>query len=99
MAAAAGGVILVLALIGWGGQSIAALAPAVAIRLGLLESEDEVEPAFWADARGEAVWDGLTLWTMVVAGLMLMAGSEAWAYLVWSAACTSTAPAVGFWLG
>lgn len=46
MAAAAGGVILVLALLGWGGQSIAALAPAVATGLGLLSQKTTSNPPF-----------------------------------------------------
>ena len=59
---------------------IAWRAPATAQRLGLMEAQDSVEPAFWADVRGEAAWDSLTLWTMLVAGVLLVAGSPGWTY-------------------
>jgi hypothetical protein len=45
-----------------------------------MEAEDDVEPTFFADVRGEAVWDTLTLWTMVVAGVLLIADAGAWPY-------------------
>jgi hypothetical protein len=69
-----------LSLLCWGGQVVAVLAPRRAARLGLIEDEAEVEPAFWADARGEALWDIATLWSMMVAGVLLVVGAEAWAY-------------------
>jgi hypothetical protein len=73
-------VITVLSLLCWGGQVVSFFAPETAARFGLAEDEAEVEPAFWADARGEALWDVFTLWSMVVAGVLLIAGREAWAY-------------------
>ena len=72
--------VTVLSLLCWGGQVISWLAPATASRFGLVEAESEVEPAFWADVRGEALWDSLTLWPMVVTGMLLIAGSPAWPY-------------------
>jgi len=51
------------------------------VKLSLSEPEDDVEPTFWADIRGEAPWDALTLWTMVVAGVMLILDTPEWAYL------------------
>jgi len=80
MQVAAGIVVLVLSLLCWGGQTIAWLRPATAVRLTLMEAEDDVEPLYWADIRGEAVWDALSLWTMVVAGILLIADNQAWAY-------------------
>ena len=73
-------VVVALSLLAWGGQTISWLAPATALKLGLMEGEDDVEPAFWADIRGEAAWDALTLWTMVVAGVLIVIDSSAWAY-------------------
>jgi hypothetical protein len=67
-------------LLCWGGQTIAWLAPATAVRFGLMEGESDVEPAYWADIRGEARWDSLTLWTLLVAGILLIIGTDAWAY-------------------
>ncbi len=37
-------------------------------------------PTYWADIRAEAPWDFLTLWTLVVAGVLLIADNKAWAY-------------------
>jgi len=75
-----GVVLVVLGVFCWGGQTVSWLAPKTAIRLGLSESEQDVEPTFWADIRGEAAWDSLTLWTLPAAGVLLVLGSASWAY-------------------
>lgn len=80
VAIAWGLIVIALSLLCWGGQVVVLVAPQRAARLGLIEEEAEVEPAFWADARGEALWDVATLWSMVVAGVLLVVGVEAWAY-------------------
>jgi hypothetical protein len=73
-------VVVVLSLLCWGGQVIAWLAPRTAVKLTLMEAEEDVEPTYWADIRGEAAWDSLTLWTLLVAGLLLIADNPVWAY-------------------
>ena len=73
-------VVVALSLLCWGGQVISWFAPATAVRLTLMEAEDTVEPTYFADVRGEALWDTLTLWTMVVAGVLLTLDVSAWAY-------------------
>jgi hypothetical protein len=73
-------VLVVLGVVCWGGQAVSWLAPPTAVRLGLSEAEQDVEPTFWADIRGEAAWDALTLWTLPVAGILLMLDSSSWAY-------------------
>lgn len=75
-----GVIVVLLSLLSWGGQALSLLAPASAVRWKLMEAEDNVEPTFWADVRAEALWDTLTLWTMVVAGVLLIAGVHAWVY-------------------
>ena len=80
MAIAWGIVMVGLSLLCWGGQTIAWLAPEAAARWNLMEAEHDVEPAYWADIRGEAPWDALTLWTLVVAGTLLIVDNTAWAY-------------------
>lgn len=80
MGIAWGIVLVLLSLLCWGGQTVAWLAPATGVRLGLSEAEADVEPAFWGDLRGEARWDALTLWTTLVAGILLILGVGAWAY-------------------
>ena len=69
-----------LSLLCWGGQAIVWFAPATGAKLGLSETEADVEPAFWADVRGEALWDFLTLWTLVVAGGLIALDHGAWPY-------------------
>jgi hypothetical protein len=73
-------IIVALALLCWGGQAVALFAPATAERLTLTEAEAAVDPAFYADVRGEALWDTLTLWTLLVAGLLLIFDAAAWPY-------------------
>lgn len=73
-------VMVALSLLCWGGQAIVLFSPESGVKLGLSESQDDVEPAFWADIRGEALWDFLTLWTMLVAGVLLIVGDPVWAY-------------------
>lgn len=73
-------VVVLLSLLAWGGQATSWFAPAVAERWQLTEAEEDVEPTFWADGRGEAFWDIFTLWTMVLAGLLLIVDVHQWAY-------------------
>ena len=76
------GVVLILftLVVCWLGQVVAALAPALATRLGLTEPEADVDPVFYADVRGEAVWDAMILWTLPVAGVLLLLNHPWWAY-------------------
>lgn len=73
-------VVVGLSLLAWGGQFIAWIAPETAVRLSVMESRDAVEPTYWADIRGEAPLDFVTLWTMVAAGVLLIFNNPAWAY-------------------
>jgi hypothetical protein len=75
------GIILtILSSIGYFGQVITAFWPDTAARLGLTEPESEVDPAFFADVRGEAFWDTAILWTLPVAGVLLILNSSIWPY-------------------
>ena len=73
-------VVVVLSLLCWGGQTTALFAPVAAVKLNMMEAEDQVEPTYWADIRGEAAWDFLSLWPMVVTGALLILDNPAWAY-------------------
>jgi hypothetical protein len=75
-----GTVVIILSLLAWGGQAISWVVPETAVRWNLMEAEDSVEPVYWADIRGEALWDLLSLWIMVVAGALLIADQPPWAY-------------------
>ncbi|UCH66745.1 MAG: hypothetical protein JSW63_06375 [Ignavibacterium sp.] len=72
--------LIVFGLIGWGGQVLSALTPGFAEKLGLIEPEADVDPAFYADARGEAKWDSITLWTLPFAGLLIVLNNQLWIY-------------------
>ena len=75
------GVILtIISSIGWLGQLISAINPLLAARLGLTEVESDVDPTFYADGRGEAFWDAFTLWTLPVAGILLLLDNPIWVY-------------------
>jgi hypothetical protein len=72
--------LVVISTIGWLGQVLSAFAPVFAARLGLTEAESDVDPAFYADGRGEALWDTLILWTLPLAGVLLLLNRAVWAY-------------------
>jgi len=75
-----GVVIVALSMLAWGGQTVVWFAPSLGVKLGLSEAESDVDPPYWADVRGEARWDVMTLWTLVVAGVLLIVDNAAWAY-------------------
>ncbi len=80
MAVAWGLVVLITSAVAWGGQMWSWFAPTSAARIGLTEAEEEVDPTFWLDGRGEALWDLCTLWVMPVAGVLLVVGHDWWSY-------------------
>ncbi|MFC1907364.1 hypothetical protein ACFLW8_04695 [Chloroflexota bacterium] len=76
------GVVLIVftLLLCWLGQTISAFSPRLAVKLGLTERESDVDPAFYGDIRGEAIWDTVILWTLPVAGILLISNNTLWAY-------------------
>ena len=75
------GVILtIISSLGWLGQVISAVKPALAEKLGLTELEAEVDPAFYADVRGEVLWDAVILWPLPAAGVLLILNNPVWVY-------------------
>lgn len=73
-------VLIAFGLLAWAGQTMARFAPGAAEKLSLVEKRESVEPVYWADIRGEALWDFLTLWTVPAAGVLLLLGHVAWPY-------------------
>ena len=71
---------VVLGLLAWGGQTISLVAPGKAQEWNLVERKDAVDPVFWSDIRGEALWDAFTLWPLVVAGALLFLDNAGWPY-------------------
>ena len=76
------GVVLILftLVLCWLMQVINTFSPALAAKLGVAEAEDEVDRTFFLDGRGEAIWDALILWTLPVAGILLLFDEPTWAY-------------------
>jgi hypothetical protein len=76
------GVVLILftLILCWLGQVVNATAPEFAGKIGLAEPESDVDRTFFLDGRGEAIWDALILWTLPVAGILLLLDNPAWAY-------------------
>lgn len=76
------GVVLILftLILCWLGQVVNALSPTLAARLGLAEPEDDVDPTVYVDGRGEAIWDAFILWTLPVAGVLLVLNHPWWVY-------------------
>ena len=73
-----GVVLTLLSFLAWAGQVIYTLSPRWGARLQLGEAEADVDPVFFADARGEAAWDSVILWVLPVAGILLLQGSPLW---------------------
>ncbi len=76
------GVILILftLILCWLGQVINATSPTLAAKIGLAEPESDVDPTYFVDGRGEAIWDALILWILPVAGILLLIDNSSWAY-------------------
>jgi hypothetical protein len=73
--------LIVIPGIAFVGQLFSLVAPLGAARAGLTEHESEVNPAFYADVRGEALWDSLVLWTLPAAGVLGLLNSDGWVWL------------------
>jgi hypothetical protein len=71
-------IVILLGALAWVGQLLSTLVPETAAKLGLIEKPEEVDPAFYADARGEAIWDSLALWTLPLAGVLILLGHPWW---------------------
>ncbi len=70
----------IISALGWLGQVMTTFWPETAVKWGLTESETEVDPTFYADMRGEAFWDTAILWTLPVAGVLLILNNQLWPY-------------------
>ena len=76
-----GVILFIITSIAYIGQIITVFWPMTAVRLGLVEPEADVDPIFFADVRGEALWDVVVLWTLPLAGILLAFNNPAWVYL------------------
>ena len=82
MVTAVGVLVLVLGLFAWIGQVLSFVAPSVAVRLGVLEPEDEVDPTLHIiEAKAEGLVDMLLAWTLPASALLMILDHPAWPYL------------------
>jgi hypothetical protein len=82
MVTAVGILVLVLGLIAWLGQTLALLLPSVAVKLGVLEPELEVDPTLYImEAKVEALVDLLLTWTLPASALLMILDHPLWPYL------------------
>lgn len=82
MDTAIGIAVLVVGLVVWVGQSIALLAPTLAVKLGVLEPEDEIDASLRViEAKAEGLTDMLLTWTLPLSGLLLVLRHPLWPYL------------------
>ena len=75
-------VALITGLIAWLGQSIAFLAPGTAVRLGVLEPEDELDPTLHiVEAQAMGLSDMLLGWMLPASAVLLLLRHPIWPYL------------------
>lgn len=87
MATLIGVVTLVSGLIAWVGQILAWLAPSIAVRLGVLEPEDEVDPTLWIVERyAMGPSDAVLGWMLPLSAALMLVDQGAWPYLALSGA-------------
>jgi len=73
MVTVVGILVLVLGLIAWLGQTLAFFLPSVAVKLGVLEPEPEIDPTFYImEAKVEALVDILLTWTLPASALLMI---------------------------
>ncbi len=70
--------ILVISLLAWLGQVLSFASPGLAVKLGLIESDADVDPVFYADVRAECLWDSLTLWTLPLSAVFFILHISSW---------------------
>ncbi len=76
-----GTVLIIFTLVAcWLAQALVAFSPKLGAKLGLAEAEADVDRTFFVDLRAEAIWDSFIIWTLPVAGIVLMLNNAAWAY-------------------
>ena len=82
MVSTVGVVVLVLGLIAWIGQSLSFLAPSLAVRLGVLEPQGEIDPTLRIiEAKAEGLMDMLLAWTLPAAALLMLLEHPLWPFL------------------
>ena len=82
MVATIGVLVLVAGLVAWVGQGLAFFLPEAAVRLGVLEPEDEIDPTlFVVETRAMGLSDLLLAWTLPASAFLMLVGHPSWPYL------------------
>jgi len=68
-------------LFGWLGQLISGLHYSLAQRLSLQEKSEGTDPLFGVAERNAARWDSFVLWTLPVAGVLMLFNHPWWPYV------------------
>jgi hypothetical protein len=63
---------------GWVGQVISGINYELAQKLGLQEKSEGTDPLFRLAERNAARWDGVVLWTLILAGILMLLDSAWW---------------------
>ena len=66
--------------LGWIGQTISAMNFPLAQRLGLQEKSADTDPLYRLAELNAAKWDALVLWTLIVAGMLMLFDHSSWPY-------------------
>jgi hypothetical protein len=75
------GIILVsVTLKCWIGQIIIAFSPKVAAKIRIIEPGSNLDSTFYTEMRGAAIWDATNLWTLPIAGILLIINNSLWTY-------------------
>jgi hypothetical protein len=72
---------LLFGLVGFLGQLVSAVEFRLAQRLGLQEGNEETEPLYRRLELNTARWDLFVLWTLPVAGVLMLGGHAWWPYV------------------
>jgi hypothetical protein len=76
-----GAVAVVFGAFGWIGQGISAISFPLAQRLGLQEKDDVADSLFLDAERNAARWDSLVLWSLPLAGILMLIDNDWWPYV------------------
>lgn len=76
-----GAICILFGVFGWLGQVISGLNYPLAQKLGLQEKDEGTDPLFRRAEANTARWDALVLWTLPVAGILLLLGHPWWPWV------------------
>jgi hypothetical protein len=77
-----GVLVLALGLVAWVGQTLSFFKPSMAVKLGVLEPEGDVDPTLRImEAKAEGLVDFLLGWTLPAGALLMMFQHPFWPYL------------------